>query len=170
MKRVLDNFSSEEHHDTASSSSVVCCVCIEPSLLAANKKVVVLGIDGMDPKLLQTFVDQGRMPNFKALMAEGDFRPLQTTMPPQSPVAWSTFMTGMDPGGHGIFDFIHVDRAKMAPYSSMAQADPGWPSDQHRLMVVSDFRRRRANAAQGHDFLADARRARACGPRSFACR
>ena len=105
--------------------AVVCCVCAEPSLLAANKKVIVLGIDGMDPKLLQTFVDAGRMPNFKALMTEGDFRPLQTTMPPQSAVAWSTFMTGMDPGGHGIFDFIHVDQSKMAPYSSMAKADPG---------------------------------------------
>jgi predicted AlkP superfamily phosphohydrolase/phosphomutase len=93
--------------------------------LFAAKKVMVLGIDGMDPKLLQTFMDQGRMPNFKALIAQGDFRPLQTTMPPQSPVAWSTFMTGMDPGGHGIFDFIHVDRAKMAPFSSMAMADPG---------------------------------------------
>jgi len=95
------------------------------TLPAAAKKVVVLGIDGMDPKLLQTFVDQGRMPNFKALMQEGDFRPLQTTMPPQSPVAWSTFMTGLDPGGHGIFDFIHVDKEKMTPYSSMAQAYPG---------------------------------------------
>ena len=31
----------------------------------------------------------------------------------------------MDPGGHGIFDFIHVDPAKMAPYNSMAQVDPG---------------------------------------------
>ena len=105
--------------------AVVCCLCAEPNLLAAaNKKVIVLGIDGMDPKLLQTFVDEGRMPNFKALMREGDFRPLQTTMPAQSAVAWSTFMTGMDPGGHGIFDFIHVDQSKMAPYSSMAKANP----------------------------------------------
>src|SRR2546426_134370 len=72
-----------------------------------------------------TFVALGRMPNFKALMQEGDFRPLQTTMPPQSPVAWSTFMTGLDPGGHGIFDFIHVDKERMEPYSSMAQAYPG---------------------------------------------
>lgn len=103
----------------------VCLLCGVSSLPAAGRKVMVLGIDGMDPTLLQTFVEQGRMPNFKALMAEGDFKPLQTTMPPQSPVAWSTFMTGMDPGGHGIYDFIHVDQAKMAPYSSMAQADPG---------------------------------------------
>ncbi len=109
----------------ASLLAICFSVCGGLNLSAASKKVMVLGIDGMDPKLLQIFVDQGRMPNFKALMAEGDFRPLQTTMPPQSPVAWSTFMTGMDPGGHGIFDFIHVDPSKMAPYSSMAQADPG---------------------------------------------
>jgi predicted AlkP superfamily phosphohydrolase/phosphomutase len=109
-------------------TSLLCawiCVLLSANVGASGKKVVVLGIDGMDPKLLQMFMDQGRMPNFKALTAEGDFRPLQTTMPPQSPVAWSTFMTGMDPGGHGIFDFIHVDRSRMAPYSSMAQAVPG---------------------------------------------
>jgi predicted AlkP superfamily phosphohydrolase/phosphomutase len=46
-------------------------------------------------------------------------------MPPQSPVAWSTFITGMDPGGHGIFDFVHRDPKTLAPYSSMAQAAEG---------------------------------------------
>ena len=102
-----------------------CLICTISKLSATGKKVVVLGIDGMDPTLLQKFVEEGRMPNFKALIAEGDFRPLQTTMPPQSPVAWSTFITGMDPGGHGLFDFIHVDPVKMAPYSSMAHAEPG---------------------------------------------
>ncbi len=119
----------QSHHSQPSLASLLLILCCwlfgAVDLSAANKKVMVLGIDGMDPKLLQTFVDQGRMPNFKALMAEGDFRPLQTTMPPQSPVAWSTFMTGMDPGGHGIYDFIHVDYDTMAPYSSMAKADPG---------------------------------------------
>jgi predicted AlkP superfamily phosphohydrolase/phosphomutase len=108
--------------------ALLCALCLAgtaANLAAAGRKVVVLGIDGMDPKLLQSFVEQGRMPNFKALMAEGDFRPLQTTMPPQSPVAWSTFMTGLDPGGHGIFDFIHVDPVKMVPYNSMAVADSG---------------------------------------------
>ncbi|MDA1272737.1 MAG: alkaline phosphatase family protein [Verrucomicrobia bacterium] len=113
----------------ASWSLAVCCwLCMVLHAQDAGKKVVVLGVDGMDPKLLQTFVNQGRLPNFKALMEEGDFRPLQTTMPPQSPVAWSTFITGMDPGGHGIFDFIHVNQAKMSPYSSMAEADEGGPS------------------------------------------
>ncbi|MCF7763833.1 MAG: alkaline phosphatase family protein [Verrucomicrobia bacterium] len=103
------------------------CLCLGAAVQsgAADKKVVVLGIDGMDPKLLQSFVDQGRLPNFKALMEEGSFRPLGTTMPPQSPVAWSTFITGMDPGGHGIFDFLHVNPAKMSLFSSMAEAEAG---------------------------------------------
>lgn len=110
---------------TTLSMWALCLICSTLDLSADGKKVVVLGIDGMDPKLLQTFVDQGRMPHFKALIAEGDFKPLQTTMPPQSPVAWSTFMTGMDPGGHGIFDFIHVNAAEMQPRNSMADADAG---------------------------------------------
>ena len=70
------------------------------------KKVLVFGIDGLDPKLLQRYADEGALPNFKKLMAEWEWGPLQTTMPPLSPIAWSTFITGMDPGGHGIFDFI----------------------------------------------------------------
>ncbi len=88
------------------------------------KKVMVLGIDGMDPKLLQKFVNEGVMPNFESLIAQGDFKPLQTSTPPQSPVAWSTFITGMDPGGHGIFDFIHRDPSDMGFYLSMSQAQP----------------------------------------------
>ena len=48
------------------------------------KRVLVLGIDGMDPGLLQLYIDEGCMPNFKRFKAEGDFRPLQTSMPPQS--------------------------------------------------------------------------------------
>jgi hypothetical protein len=129
---------------------------------------MVLGIDGMDPKLLQTFVDQGRLPNFKALMAEGDFRPLQTTMPPQSPVAWSTFMTGMDPGGHGIFDFIHVDQSRMAPYSSMAQTEPG-----RRPINIGSGRFQTSGGGvrmlRKGDVLANARRT-GCAQPFFGCR
>lgn len=107
--------------------AVLCAV----ASLAAAKKVIVIGVDGMDPKMLQAFVDEGIMPNFQRLMREGDFKPLQTSMPPQSPVAWSNFITGMDSGGHGIFDFVHRDPATMAPYLSMARALP--PSRQLRI-------------------------------------
>jgi predicted AlkP superfamily phosphohydrolase/phosphomutase len=71
------------------------------------KKVLILGIDGMDPNLLDRFISEGLMPNFKKLIAGGDFSPLGTSLPPQSPVAWSNFITGTNPGGHGIYDFIH---------------------------------------------------------------
>src|SRR5262249_45426155 len=83
------------------------------------KKVVILGVDGMDSRLLQDFMDQGELPHFKKLASEGDFKPLQTTMPPLSPVAWSSFITGMDPGGHAIFDFIHRDPSTITPEFSM---------------------------------------------------
>ena len=80
---------------------------------AGGKKVIVLGIDGMDHGMLEAFIAEGRLPNFARLAQEGAFSPLQTTMPPLSPVAWSTFITGMDPGGHGVFDFLLRDPATM---------------------------------------------------------
>jgi predicted AlkP superfamily phosphohydrolase/phosphomutase len=83
--------------------------------------VVVLGIDGMDPILLQRYVERGSMPHFQKLMETGSFTPLGTSIPPQSPVAWSNFITGMDPGGHGIFDFIHRDPEFYQPLFSAAE-------------------------------------------------
>ncbi len=85
-------------------------------------KVLCIGFDGMDPQLLQGLVDEGKMPHFAELLERAELRELGTAMPPQSPVAWSNFITGMDPGGHGIFDFIHRDPAAMTPYLSAAQA------------------------------------------------
>ncbi len=85
-------------------------------------KVIVLGIDGMDPDLVLQFVERGEMPNFKKLIDTGYFGALQTTMPPQSPVAWSSFITGTNPGGHGIFDFIHRDPKTFMPYLSTSRS------------------------------------------------
>ena len=88
-------------------------------------KVVVLGFDGLDYGLTRQLIDEGRLPNFARLEQEGSFTPLETTVPPQSPVAWSSFVTGMDPGGHGIFDFLHRDPETMFPYTSAAGASEG---------------------------------------------
>lgn len=93
-------------------------------IASAERRMVVLGIDGLDPDLLQQFIDEGILPNFAALAQPGHFARLGTTIPPQSPVAWSTFLTGMDPGGHGIFDFIGLDRKKLTPYMSTARVEP----------------------------------------------
>jgi predicted AlkP superfamily phosphohydrolase/phosphomutase len=76
---------------------------------ATRRKLIILGFDGMDSQLFQGWLADGRLPAFKRLISQGDFRSLGTSIPPQSPVAWSNFITGMDPGGHGIFDFMHRD-------------------------------------------------------------
>lgn len=89
---------------------------------AGAKRVIVLGIDGMDPGFLERHWDA--LPNLNRLRRSGGYARLATTIPPQSPVAWSTFMTGMDPGGHGIFDFVHRDPLTRMPLSSMAETLP----------------------------------------------
>ncbi|HEV2448764.1 MAG TPA: alkaline phosphatase family protein, partial [Candidatus Sulfopaludibacter sp.] len=86
-----------------------------------SHRVIVLGVDGMDPGFVERH--QEALPNIAALRREGDFRRLETTIPPQSPVAWATFITGRDPGGHGVFDFVHRDPSTMQPFSSMAEVD-----------------------------------------------
>ena len=82
---------------------------------STNKKVVVLGLDGLDPKIVNALMGMGRLPNFKKLADMGSFQPLGTTMPALSPVAWSSFITGMTPGGHGIADFIARDPLNYTP-------------------------------------------------------
>ena len=89
-----------------------------------DRRVIVLGIDGMDYRLLSQFIDEGRLPHFDQLVSSGSFSALETTMPPLSPVAWSTFITGMDPGGHGIYDFLHRDPLTAEPLESIYQVAP----------------------------------------------
>jgi predicted AlkP superfamily phosphohydrolase/phosphomutase len=89
-----------------------------------DRRVIVLGIDGMDPQLLRQYMREGKMPNFAKLAALGDFRELATSIPPQSPVAWSNLITGMNAGGHGIFDFIHRDPKTMTLYFSASRVEP----------------------------------------------
>jgi predicted AlkP superfamily phosphohydrolase/phosphomutase len=61
----------------------------------------------MEPTLVERFMEQGLLPNFARLRNEGTYQPLESTLPPLSPVAWSTFQTGVEPGKHSIFDFLH---------------------------------------------------------------
>lgn len=88
-----------------------------------DKRMVILGVDGMDPVLLRQYMDEGIMPNLSHLANRGGMQTLGTSTPPQSPVAWSNFITGMNPGGHGIFDFLALDRSTMIPYLSTARID-----------------------------------------------
>jgi predicted AlkP superfamily phosphohydrolase/phosphomutase len=95
----------------------VICACHRSE--TRGKKVIVLGVDGMDPAFLERHWNE--LPNVRRLRDSGGFRRLGTTTPPQSPVAWSTFITGLDPSGHGIFDFVHRDPATLQLYSSMSR-------------------------------------------------
>lgn len=73
------------------------------------RRAVVLGFDGMEPLLFEEFARKGLLPNLSRLASSGTYCLLETTVPPLSPVAWSTFQTGVNPGKHGIFDFLRRD-------------------------------------------------------------
>jgi len=90
---------------------------------AHGKRVVVLGIDGMDPGFLEKH--WADLPNLDRLRRQGEFKRLATTTPPQSPVAWSTFITGMKPSEHGIFDFVERNPDTLLPRSSMGETTSG---------------------------------------------
>jgi predicted AlkP superfamily phosphohydrolase/phosphomutase len=92
----------------------------------AGKKVIVIGVDGMDPLLSEKMMDAGELPNFDKLRKAGGYRRLGTTVPPLSPVAWASFIVGGNPGMHGIFDFIHRDPEKGCKVvDAMSRTIPG---------------------------------------------
>ncbi len=90
---------------------------------ATARKVIVLGFDGLDPHLVRIWIDQGKLPAFKKLADQGGLSALQTSVPPQTPVAWSNFIAGTNPGGHGIFDFIHRDAKTYIPIFSASATE-----------------------------------------------
>jgi len=118
-----------------------------------HPRIVVLGIDGLDPELLQETIAKfpGGTRHFQALIARGGLHSLGTTTPPQSPVAWSSFITGLDPGGHGIFDFIHRDPVtRAALVSTTITEEPralAVPFTDHELPLGGDPRSNRSGKA-----------------------
>jgi predicted AlkP superfamily phosphohydrolase/phosphomutase len=91
---------------------------------ARIKRAVLIGLDGLDPDLVQRFMDQGKLPTFSKLAQQGMFRPLGTTTPAMSPVAWSSFATGVHPSKHGIYDFLTRDRHTYLPDLSSTHIGP----------------------------------------------
>jgi predicted AlkP superfamily phosphohydrolase/phosphomutase len=85
---------------------------------ARIKRLIVVGLDGQDPKLTDRFMKEGLLPNFDRLARMGCYRRLRTTFPSLSPVAWSSFSTGTNPGRHNIFDFLDRDRQTYLPLLS----------------------------------------------------
>jgi predicted AlkP superfamily phosphohydrolase/phosphomutase len=84
-------------------------------------RVVILGLDGMEPSLAERFMAEGKLPNLAGLKKEGTYARLRTTIPSISPVAWSSFMTGSEPSKHNIFDFLSRDPRTYLPDLSSAR-------------------------------------------------
>ena len=84
------------------------------------RRVVIVGLDGQDPELTEKWMNEGLLPNFSRLRQAGCFARLGTTLPAESPVAWSSFQTGCNPGKHRIYDFLVPNRKSLMPELSSA--------------------------------------------------
>jgi len=89
--------------------------CRRTTTRPVTTQVVVLGFDGADPNLFAKWAKEGKLPNLARLAQSGTFEPLGTTNPPESPVSWASFATGLNPGGTGIFDFLRRDPKTYLP-------------------------------------------------------
>jgi len=119
--------------------SGLCDLSIATSIRSLAKKVIVIGFDGMDPRLCERMMDAGELPTFDKLRKQGGYSSLATSNPPQSPVAWASFINGAGPGSHGIFDFIHRDPSRQCePFYSAAKTVAGegyWKIGEHRIQL-----------------------------------
>lgn len=105
------------------SLAALCLLSVACTRSGSDRGLVVIAIDGMDPQLLERYMAEGRTPNLKKLSEDGTFVPLGTSNPPQSPVAWSNFITGHESDHHGIYDFLHRDPKTLTPYLSTSKAE-----------------------------------------------
>ncbi|MCA1559184.1 MAG: alkaline phosphatase family protein [Acidobacteria bacterium] len=107
---------------TALAMHVACKAARPPSKY--TQKLVILGFDGMDPDLVGQWMREGLLPNFKKLADQGGFYPLSTTISPESPTAWASFATGVNPGKHNIYDFLIRDTTTYIPDLGMVRREP----------------------------------------------
>lgn len=90
---------------------------------AKIRKLIFLGLDGLDPGLTERLMAEGKLPNLSRLREQGAYRRLRTTFPSLSPVAWSTFATGVSPARHNIFDFLNRNLKSYLPELSSARVN-----------------------------------------------
>jgi len=80
----------------------------------------VLGLDGVPHSFIERSVEKGILPHFRELLGEGSFRRMYSVIPTVSSVAWSTYMTGKNPGKHGIYGFIDRQPGSYEMYIPLA--------------------------------------------------
>lgn len=81
---------------------------------SSRSRVVIIGLDGACPDLIQRWGAAGHLPNLWRLAQDGVLLRLRSTMPPVTAPAWVSFMTGKNPGKHGVFNFRNFDVANYA--------------------------------------------------------
>jgi predicted AlkP superfamily phosphohydrolase/phosphomutase len=89
-----------------------------------QQKLVVLGFDGMDPRLVERWVAEGKLPHLARVIQQGGMHRLDTTVSPESPTAWASFATGVNPGKHNIYDFLVRDTTTYIPDLGMVRREP----------------------------------------------
>ena len=109
-----------------------------------SDKLLVIGLDGASFNVLDPLIDSGHLPNIANLISKGSRANLETTFPPITAVAWSSFMTGKNPGKHGIFEFVrrdHRSRREMAVNASFRKGRAIWDilSDAGKQVIVHNF-------------------------------
>jgi predicted AlkP superfamily phosphohydrolase/phosphomutase len=82
-------------------------------------KTLILGFDSFDPNVFEELAGKNQLPNLEKFSQQGGYSKLEVSSPPQTEVSWTSIATGVDPGGHGIFDFVHRDPATYLPYVSI---------------------------------------------------
>ena len=102
---------------------------------ARIKKLIFLGLDGFDPGIAERLMSEGKLPNLSRLKDQGSYSKLRTTFPALSPVAWSTFATGVNPAKHNIFDFLNRDLKTYVPELSSSKVRPP-----HRILKLGKLR------------------------------
>ncbi len=88
------------------------------------KRLLLLGMDGLDPNVLDELMGQHQLPNFRRLADQGSYARMATSNPSESPVAWASIATGANAGQHGIFDFIVRRPGTYLPDLSLMQPNP----------------------------------------------
>ncbi|GBD96086.1 MAG TPA: hypothetical protein ENG83_02815 [Nitrospirae bacterium] len=94
-----------------------------------KEKVIVLGIDGVPCTLLNRFIEEGIMPNLAGLAKKGTLTDMTASIPEVSSTSWSTFMTGVNPGRHGIYGFTELQKGSYKwkfPNSSDIRSETLW--------------------------------------------
>ena len=82
-------------------------------------KTIILGFDSFDPIVFEELASRNELPHLQKFLDWGGYSRLEVCSPPQTEVSWTSIATGADPGGHGVFDFVHRDPASYRPYVSI---------------------------------------------------